>query len=55
MGKKGFERHNRRFQAEQQASIKFSQKASKTRFFNFMNYDEVEIKPVNKLITKVIK
>lgn len=55
MGKKGFERHNRRFQANQQASNKFSQKASKTVIFDFMNYDEVKIKPVNKLIAKVIK
>ena len=55
MGKKGFERHNRKFQAKQQAANKFSQKRSEHNFFGFMEFDTPDAEAVEKLIKKVIR
>ena len=55
MSKKGFERHNRKFQAKQQAANKFSQKRTVYGFFDFIELDDHDPKAVEKLIKKVIR
>lgn len=49
MGKKGTERHARRFQAAQQASSKFKQKSYTC------DWAESDPDAIKKLITKVVK
>lgn len=55
MSRKGFERHNRMFQAKQQAANKFSQKRTVYGFFDFIELDDNDPKAVKKLINKVTR
>lgn len=55
MSKKGFERHNRKFQAKQQVASKFTQKCSKRGWFGWMDSDIKSSEAVEKLINKVVR
>lgn len=55
VSRKGFDRHNRKFQAKQQAANKFSQKRAEYNFFGFIDSDEPDAKAVKKLINKVTR
>lgn len=56
MGKKGFERHQRKYSAKQQASNKFSQKSNGKRdMFGFQESDIPDTKAIGKIIDRVVK